>query len=253
LAHLNHFIIMDDVELVPMGEEQAGEAGVATAIGLTGPQANEVLERLGLPGLVLPMTGTRVEWNGIDLRIERGYGALAPHYVLWVPAARLKKLWNALRTAGATPVGAASLDAFRIAEAIPAYGIDIAERDLPQETSQLRALHFNKGCYLGQEIVERIHSRGNVHRHLRALELSGPLPAAGTELSFKDAEGKNAATGQITSAAELPFASGKRFFALGMIRGEAEQGNQPLTYSAAGAASGTAHILAGPPGLEQIS
>jgi folate-binding protein YgfZ len=252
MAHLNHFIIMDDVELVPMGEEQAGEAGLTTAIGLTGPLANEVMERLGLPGLVLPMTGTRVEWNGIDLRIERGYGALAPHYVLWVPAARLKKLWNALRTAGATPVGAASLDAFRIAEAIPAYGIDIVERDLPQETSQLRTLHFNKGCYLGQEIVERIHSRGNVHRHLRALELSGPLPAAGTELSFKDPEGKNAATGLITSTAELPFASGKRFFALGMIRGEAEQGNQPLTY-AAGAASGTAHILAGPPGLEQIS
>jgi folate-binding protein YgfZ len=250
LAHLNRFIIMDDVELVPMGEEQAGEAGLATAIGLTGPLANEVLERLGLPGLVMPMTGTRVEWNGIDLRIERGYGALAPHYVLWTPAAGLKKLWNALRTAGATPVGAKSLEAFRIAEAIPAYGIDVAERDLPQETSQLRALHFNKGCYLGQEIVERIHSRGNVHRHLRALELSGPLPAAGAELSFKDAEGKIAAVGQITSATELPFASGKRYFALGMIRGEADQGNQPLTYSA-GTAAGTARILAGPPGLER--
>ena len=45
-------------------------------------------------------------------------------------------------------------------KAIPAYGIDIVERDLPQETSQMRALHFNKGCYLGQEIVERIRSRG---------------------------------------------------------------------------------------------
>ena len=43
----------------------------------------------------------------------------------------------------------------------------MVERDLPQETSQTRALHFNKGCYLGQEIVERIRSRGNVHRHLR--------------------------------------------------------------------------------------
>ncbi|MGA2632748.1 MAG: folate-binding protein [Terracidiphilus sp.] len=250
LAHLNHFIIMDDVELVPFGEEQAGEAGVATAIGLTGPLANEVLERLGLPGLVLPMTATRVEWNGIDLRIERGYGVLAPHYVLWAPAARLKKLWSAVRTAGATPVGAVSLEAFRIAEAIPAYGIDILERDLPQETSQLRALHFNKGCYLGQEIVERIHSRGNVHRHLRALELSGPLPTAGTELTFEDAQGKSAAAGQIRSATELPFASRRRSFALGMIRGEAEQGNQPLTYSA-GAATGMARILAGPPALAQ--
>ena len=51
LAHLNHFIIMDDVELVPLGEEQAGEAALETAIGLTGPLADEVLERLGLPAL----------------------------------------------------------------------------------------------------------------------------------------------------------------------------------------------------------
>jgi folate-binding protein YgfZ len=58
----------------------------------------------------------------------------------------------------------------------------MVERDLPQETSQMRALHFAKGCYLGQEIVERIRSRGNVHRHLRPLELAGPVPASGAEL-----------------------------------------------------------------------
>ncbi len=123
LAHLNRFIIMDDVELVTMGEEQAGEAGVATAVGVMGPLANEVLERVGLPVIMMPMSGTRVEWNGLDLRIERGYGALAAHYQIWVPVSRLRKLWNALRTAGAIPVGAASVDAFRIAEGIPAYGI----------------------------------------------------------------------------------------------------------------------------------
>ena len=42
--------------------------------------------------------------------------------------------------------------------------MDMVERDLPQETSQMRALHFSKGCYLGQEIVERIRSRGKVHQ-----------------------------------------------------------------------------------------
>ena len=92
---------------------------------------------------------------------------------------RFLRLWKALREAGATPVGADSLEAFRIAEGIPAYGIDMAERDLPQETSQMRALSFNKGCYLGQEIVERIRSRGSVHRHLRALELIGPCQRQG--------------------------------------------------------------------------
>jgi len=141
-------------------------------------------------------------------------------------------------------VGAASLEAFRIAEGIPVYGIDIAERDLPQETSQMRALHFNKGCYLGQEIVERIHSRGSVHRHLRQLELSGPVPAAGTELTMDG----GAIAGQITSASELQLPAASRIFALAMIRGEAELRNQSFTYFS-GSATGTAHILAAPPVL----
>jgi folate-binding Fe-S cluster repair protein YgfZ len=102
----------------------------------------------------------------------------------------------------------------------------------------MHALHFNKGCYLGQEIVERIHSRGNVHRHLRQLELSGPLPPSGTELTMEG----GAAAGHITSAAELAG----RIFALGMIRGEAEIRPQPLNYAAA---SGTAQLLAAPPNL----
>ncbi len=244
LAHLNHFIIMDDVELVPLGEEQVGEAGSETAIGLTGPQASEVLERVGLPAAGIPMTGTSVEWNGWDLRVLRVYGVLAPHYEFWLPSAGLPKLWSCLRTGGATPVGCASLEAFRIAEGIPAYGIDMTERDLPQETAQMRALHFSKGCYLGQEIVERIRSRGNVHRHLRPLELSGPLPAAGAELTVED----GSAAGQITSAAELPLKSSRRAFALGMIRSEAESLSQTFKYATA-AGQGTAGILASPPKL----
>jgi folate-binding protein YgfZ len=234
LAHLDHFIIMDDVELVPLG----GEA----ALGLTGPRADEVLARVGLPILSEPMTMTRVEWNGMDLRIAREYGVAAAHYALWVPEQQLGKLWMYLRTAGATPVGSASLEAFRIAEEIPAYGIDMAERDLPQETSQMRALNFSKGCYLGQEIVERIRSRGNVHRHLRPLELFGPVPAAGVEIGLAG----EPVAGKITSAAELALASGSRVFALAMVRAEAEQRNETFNY-AVGANTGTARILAAPP------
>ena len=262
LAHLNKFIIMDDVELVPLGDEQVGETGSETAIGLTGPQAGEVLERVGLPVVVSAMAGTSVEWNGWNLRILRGYGVLAQHYEFWLPTAGLPKLWSCLRTGGATPVGSASLEAFRIAEGIPAYGIDIVERDLPQETSQMRALHFAKGCYLGQEIVERIRSRGNVHRHLRPLELSGPVPAGGAELTSKEgaaagdeaAAGDRTAAGQITSAAELALSSGRRVFALGMLRTEAEAGaeerEQVFEYKA-GALEGTARILGAPPKLGQ--
>jgi folate-binding protein YgfZ len=236
MAHFDRFIIMDDVELVPL----TGEA----ALGLTGPAANEVLGRLSLPILSEPMITTRVEWNGIDLRIARVYGNLAAHYELWAPEAQLGNLWRSLRTAGAAPVGCAALEALRIAEAIPAYGIDMVERDLPQETSQMQTLSFNKGCYLGQEIVERIRSRGNVHRHLRQLEIAGPLPPEGTELIL---DGGTVA-GQIRSAAEFPLPSGNRTFALGMMRAEAELGAQSFTYTL-GTATGSARILAGPPSL----
>jgi folate-binding protein YgfZ len=236
LAHLEHFIIMDDVELVPLGLESA-----ETALGLTGPQASEVLERMGLPALPEAMTATRVEWNGLDLAIRRGYGAVAEHYEIWTPIAGLTRLWRTSTTAGAIPVGVAMLEAFRIAEGIPAYGVDMMERDLPQETSQTRALHFSKGCYLGQEIVERIRSRGNVHKHLRSLELDGPAPSAGTELLLGDVQ-----AGQITSAAVLPLAGGSRVFALGMIRSEAEARNEPFTYLV-GSDAGTARVLTTPP------
>jgi folate-binding protein YgfZ len=141
-------------------------------------------------------------------------------------------------------VGSASLEAFRIAEGIPAYGIDMMERDLPQETAQMRALHFSKGCYLGQEIVERIRTRGNVHRHLRPLELNGPAPASGTELTLED----GTVAGTITSAGELPLKNGARVFALGMMRAEAEAKSPKFRYKA-GAMEGTASILAAPPRL----
>ncbi len=235
LAHLDHFIIMDDVEMVRSENE--------TAIGLTGPKAGEVLGRLGLPPLAEPQTQTRADWSGTDVLIRRGYGTLAEHYALWIPSGQASALWQALVEAGAKGVGTAALEAFRIAEGIPAYGLDMVERDLPQETSQTRTLNFNKGCYLGQEIVERIRSRGNVHRHLRSLQLDGPLPASGARLTLDGAE-----AGHITSAAELPLGAGTRIFALGMIRAEAEARNQPFTY-AMGEASGTARILAGPPAV----
>ena len=208
LDHLNHFIIMDDVELVPLGEEQVGEAGSETAIGLTGPQADEVLERVGLPAIGEPHVGNqrgmervgpedfaRLRCAGASLRVLAALGGTGQ--TVGMPA-----------HGGATPVGSAALESFRIAEGIPAYGIDMTERDLPQETSQMRALHFAKGCYLGQEIVERIRSRGNVHRHLRPLELAGPVPSGGTELTLEDGK----AAGQITSAAELPFDNGGSAF-----------------------------------------
>jgi folate-binding protein YgfZ len=245
LAHLDRFIIMDDVELAPFEAE--------TAIGLTGPKAGEVLARLELPVLGEPMTQAGAEWNGRVL-VRRGFGVLADHYAVWVSAAQAGDLWRALEAAGARPVGMAALEALRIAEGIPVYGVDMVERDLPQETSQVRAMHFNKGCYLGQEIVERIRSRGNVHRHLRSLDISGALPEPGTALTHDGPDvGSGLEAGHITSAAELPLPGGVRRFAIGMIRADAEARQLPLSYST-GETSGRASILEAPaltPGVER--
>ncbi|HWG22073.1 MAG TPA: hypothetical protein VG225_16205 [Terracidiphilus sp.] len=235
LAHLDHFIIMDDVELAPVEGQ--------TALGLTGPRAGEILGRLGLPVLPEPLTQTRAEWNGMSLAIRRGYGVLAEHYQLWTPVATVAKLWKFLLTGGASPVGSAALEGFRVAEGIPTYGVDILERHLAQETSQMRALHFSKGCYLGQEIVERIRSRASVHRHLRQLELDGPLPAPGTDLTQD-----GVVSGHVTSAADLPLSGGIRRFALAIVGAEAEARNHPFTYQA-GDTAGTARLLTGPPTL----
>jgi aminomethyltransferase len=109
------------------------------------------------------------------------------------------------------------LNLFRIARGIPQFGVDIRERDLPQETGQMRALSFTKGCYLGQEIVERIRSRGAVHRQFAKFTVHGTLPAPGVKIQ---AEGKD--VGEITSAAVVPFAQGDQAIALGYLRREAD-------------------------------
>jgi folate-binding protein YgfZ len=93
--------------------------------------------------------------------------------------------------------------------------LDIREKDLPQETAQDRALNFNKGCYLGQEIVERIHARGAVHRSLAGLEFAEGAPQTGGKIT---AGGKD--VGQLTSIAQLPNGN-HRTLALGYIRREA--------------------------------
>ena len=105
---------------------------------------------------------------------------------------------------------------WRIAAGIPRYGHDIRERDLPQETEQHQALDFSKGCYVGQEIVERIRSRGQVHRKFTGFLLQEAAAAPGTKLQ---ADGKD--VGELTSVASLPQTNGARkTIALGYVRRE---------------------------------
>jgi aminomethyltransferase len=138
-----------------------------------------------------------------------------------------------LLNAGAVEVDSAALEDLRILEGTPRFGTDIRDKDLPQETGQTRSLHFTKGCYLGQEIVERIHSRGGVHRAFSGFVLTGALPAPGTQL---EAESEAKPVAELTSVASihLPGQPAPMQLALGIIRREALENaqarNLTLTY-----------------------
>jgi len=224
LEHLNHFIIMDDVEL----HEVCG----TTALGLTGPGAPALLTALGLPAPAA-MQSADALLDEMQVEVYRRHSAVVPHFELWVAEEEVGALWTRLQGAGARAAGVQALEALRIVEGIPAYGRDILATDLPQETSQIHALSFTKGCYLGQEIVERIHSRGSVHRHIRQFELRGGIPALPTAI-FQD--GKS--IGELTSAIKVAIQGKEHVFALGHLRDEALLSQQPLEYE-----EGTATVV----------
>jgi aminomethyltransferase len=136
-------------------------------------------------------------------------------YELWMSPQTAPKVWDALVSAGAKPVGYEALEKFRVFAGVPKYGQDIREKDLPQETEQTHALHFAKGCYIGQEIVERIRSRGAVHRMFTGFRLTEDA-TPGSEVL---ADGKKIA--ELTSVARVPVNGNEELLALGYIRREA--------------------------------
>ena len=219
LALLRRYIIMDKVELVDKSPE-------LSAIGVQGPKAAEVLKAVGIddPGLE-PMQLADSTWNGTPITLTRMASDEFVTYEVWANADGLSQLWNVLVEAGAVPVGSEALEKFRVMIAFPRYGIDIRDRDLPQETGQNHALNFTKGCYIGQEIVERIRSRGNVHRAFTKFRLEGDLPSVACKLQ---AEGKE--VGEITSVNRVPTESGEETLALGYIRREAVENGAKIFY-----------------------
>jgi folate-binding protein YgfZ len=222
IALLDRFIIMDDVELADATGSQSG-------LLIAGPKAASLLERIGLnvEGLEVLQKRT-MPWNTAQISAFHTEGSLIPRFELWADADTTSKLFEALQNAGAVPCEAQSLDWLRILEGTPLYGTDIRDRELPQETGQTRALHFSKGCYLGQEIVERIRSRGNVHRTFSAFRLDGELPVVGATL---EADGKQ--IGELTSVAAIPLPKDDGAIvqlALGYIRREALDRGIPLHY-----------------------
>jgi folate-binding protein YgfZ len=208
MAAMKRFIIMDKVEM--------SAAGAIHSIGICGPRAGDTLAAAGLDANGLePLEIRELKLDDLAVSLVRGPETKPGWYEVWTDnASGAVLIQERLAAARARPAGVVALELWRVLQGIPHYGQDIRERDLPQETGQSQALCFTKGCYIGQEIVERIRSRGQVHRRFTGFEFPGDAPALGKY----DAEGRTVA--EITSLASLPAATGETKIGLGYVRRE---------------------------------
>ena len=172
--HIRRYIIADQVELEDVSAQTA-------SIGVEGPAAAE-LKPAPADYTVAPFTVTG-----------------QPGYRIYCTPEGKPALIAQIESLGAIPASADDARIVRIENGKPLYGEDIRDTSLPQETQQMQAISFTKGCYLGQEIVERIRAQGRVNKKLERLELeSTESPAPGTKLQL---EGREA---EITSAIFSP-------------------------------------------------
>ena len=209
LPQLRRYIIMDKVEVQEFGDS-------LSIFGIAGPRAEPMVNALDLPVPdSAPLALAEGTWSGVAVTVLRGDNPCVPNFECWLPKDCADKFWAALQNAGTHEVHETALESLRILCGIPKIGIEIRERTLPQETAQDRALNFNKGCYIGQEIVERIRARGAVHRVLTGFEVNGAAPAPGTAIQV---DGKD--VGLVTSSAVIPTAAGEHVISLGLLRKE---------------------------------
>jgi aminomethyltransferase len=186
--HIKRYIIADQVELEDVTASTA-------AIGLEGPGTAAILAELGAPVAVDPYA--HLAWADATVAAVTVTGQTGVR--IFCPAEQAADLVHRLETAGAVAASAEDARLVRIENGRPRYGEDIRETSLPQETQQMHAVSFNKGCYLGQEIVERIRAQGRVNKKLMRVVLEGgAIPAPGTKTTVDGAEA------EVTSAVISP-------------------------------------------------
>ena len=178
--HILRYKVADQIELEDV-------TGTTAAIGGEGPLAKPI----ETPYTIAPFSITG-----------------QPGYRIYCPPDAMPVIVSQLEAAGARPATLEDARIVRIENGKPRYGEDIRETSLVQETQQLHAVSFNKGCYLGQEIVERVRAQGHVNKKLVRLEIEGTEPLTpGTKLS---------GTGEVTSSVFSPESG--RVAALGYVR-----------------------------------
>jgi folate-binding protein YgfZ len=222
LAHLNRYLVADEVEIADRSAEYS-------TLSIQGPRAEELLLGLAaqtdLPKQVAHHAMLNAE--GAAICVVRDNYTGENGFDLIIPQADVLKIARQLTAIGrpmsAAWVGHESLEILRIEAGIPRYGTDFTEDNLLLETALDTHVSFTKGCYLGQEIVERVRSRGHVNKKLCGLLIDGENPARpGDAISAGEKP-----VGSITSSVRSPSLS--RPIALGYVHRDYWQSGTPLT------------------------
>jgi folate-binding protein YgfZ len=222
---LDKFIIMDDVTLTDDTQRYG-------TLALEGPLAAKLVSDLAAVDLnVLPELGMHEARIGsATCTLSRRSPGKIPAAEFLIERQQLAEAWNLLadktRAAGGGPIGYTALSALRLEQGVPWFGYDFGEKQIPHEAGlQDSHISYTKGCYTGQEIVERVRSRGQVNR--RRVDLifnNASAPPAGEILIFA---GKEA--GYVTRSAVPPSMSVA--IGMGYVRKEANSIGTQLEWS----------------------
>jgi len=228
VAHLNRYLVADEVEIADRTDEYA-------MLSLQGPRSEALLAELAGDAQPPEQLAHHAMFNAEGAAIcavrsshtgEPGFDLIIPKTGLVSVAQRLTEIG---RRFAAAWIGEEALEILRVEAGIPIYGTDITEDNLLLETGLETHVSFTKGCYLGQEIVERVRSRGHVNRKLLGLLISGATPARHGDAIRADEK----QVGTITSSVNSPRLSCA--IALGYIhRDHWEPGTQVTVSSLAG-------------------
>jgi folate-binding protein YgfZ len=196
LKHLDRYLIRERVEL-------HDRTGQWAELLLAGPQAGLIVaQRFELPQLPPELLAhCQAPCAGGELSIRKVDWIGPQAWLLSLPRPLLADAASQLEQLGAMPCGPAAFEMARMEQGTPLYGVDITDKNLPQELARdQKAISFTKGCYLGQETIARIDALGHVNQTLCGVRWSGSaVPAAGTELSAG-----SKVVGHVTSAAFSP-------------------------------------------------
>ncbi len=209
IAHLDQYIITEDVQLADRTEEME-------QLYLSGAGVEGLLSRVFDTPVTLPANHSQILHAGVLVR-HWGLGA-ALGVSLVVSLAALDSWRSKLLAAGAVAAPAELFEALRIEAGFPKHGVDITEEHLAQEANRTKlAISFTKGCYLGQEPIARIDALGHVNRLLCGVTTaeSAGFPAGSEVFTTRDTP---TPAGTLTSAAVWPLT--ERGIGLGMLRRE---------------------------------